>query len=213
MRQVQALARQALGDTREIVSGYRRVALNTEIGNATRVLAAAGVDCRMARAPELPALSAPVEHLLGLVVREGTTNVIRHSAATRAGITLAAEAGGVRLRFTNDAPLPDVSGPAGGLAGLAARFADVGGQVGWRRAPDQFAVDAFLPAAAIAAARPDSRMAAVPEPAATPGPAEPGPGPAEPGPDPAQPGPDPAEPGPVEPGGRRGGPGQAGASR
>ena len=129
MREVEVLARQALGDTREVVRGYREVSLEQEIGNARRVLAAAGVDCQIVRAPELPRLSGPDEHLLGLIVREGTTNVIRHSQANRAEIALTAGADGTRLRFVNDAPLAaPADGPGGGLAGLAARFEGAGGR-------------------------------------------------------------------------------------
>lgn len=145
MREVQALARQALGDTREVVRGYRAVSLETELANATRVLAAAGIECSLSRPREPPTLPAPVEKLLGLVVRECTTNVLRHSAARQCGVTLSVDAGAVHLRFTNDAPLDAPAGPAGGLAGLADRLAAAGGRLGTRSAPDAFTVDASLP--------------------------------------------------------------------
>jgi two-component system, NarL family, sensor histidine kinase DesK len=153
MREVEALARQALWDTHEVVEGYRAVSLDTEINNATRVLAAAGVDCRMRRQPDEAVLSESDERLLGLVVREGTTNVIRHSRARRAEIALIAAGGEVRLRFHNDAPLAAVQPDqdpvrSGGLAGLAHRFEAAGGTLTWRRAADGFTVLASLPAGA-----------------------------------------------------------------
>jgi two-component system, NarL family, sensor histidine kinase DesK len=152
MREVEALARQALRDTHEVVEGYRAVSLDTEINNATRVLAAAGVDCRMRRQPDEADLSEGDERLLGLVVREGTTNVIRHSRARRAEIALIATTDEVRLRFHNDAPLAAQPDPDrahnGGLAGLAHRFEAVGGKLTWQGAADGFTVLASLPAGA-----------------------------------------------------------------
>jgi two-component system sensor histidine kinase DesK len=152
MREVEAMARQALRDTHEVVEGYRAVSLDTEINNATRVLAAAGVDCRMRREPDEPDLSDEDERLLGLVVREGTTNVIRHSRARRAEIALTATTGEIRLRFHNDAPLAARPGPDragnGGLAGLARRFEAAGGKLHWQGTADGFTVQASLPAGA-----------------------------------------------------------------
>ncbi|GID30524.1 two-component system sensor histidine kinase DesK [Paractinoplanes brasiliensis] len=152
MREVEALARQALRDTYEVVEGYRAVSLDTEINNATRVLAAAGVDCRMRREPEGAKLSEDNERLLGLVVREGTTNVIRHSRAHRAEIALIATTDGIRLRFSNDAPLAAQPDPDrvsnGGLAGLAHRFAAAGGELTWKGTADAFTVRASLPVGA-----------------------------------------------------------------
>ncbi len=142
MREVESLARQALRDTREVAHGYRTVSLTTEIANATRVLAAAGVRCTTRRDDGLPTLAPATERLLGLVVREATTNVIRHSRAASAEIALARHDGGVRLLVRNDAPLAASSSTAGGLAGLAERFASAGGTLAWRRDGDSFTVTA-----------------------------------------------------------------------
>jgi two-component system sensor histidine kinase DesK len=149
MREVQELARQALGDTRAVVQGYRRVTLETEMANAARVLTAAGIDCRVERDPAVPGASGlpdEVATLLGLVVREGTTNVLRHSAARRCTIALSAAAGVLCLRIGNDAPLGERPGPAGGLATLAERLSAAGGALRWHADPGEFTVEADLPA-------------------------------------------------------------------
>ena len=145
MREVQALARQALGDTRDIVQGYRGVSLGTEVANAARVLAAAGVASSVAPASGLPALPPSVEKLFGLVVRECTTNVLRHSSASRCEISLTAEPEGVMLRFINDAPLTEAAGPLGGLAGLSDRLAAAGGRLRSAHTAETFSVSATLP--------------------------------------------------------------------
>lgn len=159
MREVQALARQALGDTRAVVQGYRRVTLETELANAARVLTAAGIDCRVVPGGPLPALPEAVATLVGLVVREGTTNVLRHSEARHCTIGVTVRAGVLCLGMRNDAPLGERPGPAGGLATLAERLSTAGGALRWHSAAGEFAVEATLPfvppvpdAAAVAAA-------------------------------------------------------------
>lgn len=142
IREIESLARQALRDTREVAHGYRTVSLTTEIANATRVLNAAGVRCATRHDDDLPALVPAAERLLGLVVREATTNVIRHSRAAHAQIALTRYGGGVRLVVGNDAPLAPAPAEGGGLTGLADRFAAAGGSLGWRQDDDAFTVTA-----------------------------------------------------------------------
>jgi two-component system sensor histidine kinase DesK len=145
MREVQKLARQALGDTRAVVQGYRRVTLETEMGNAARVLTSAGIDCRIERDAGLPDLPDEAAMAIGLVVREGTTNVLRHSAASWCTIALTTEAGSVHLLMGNDAPLGARPGPAGGLAALAERLASTGGALHWHTASGEFTIEATVP--------------------------------------------------------------------
>lgn len=148
MRDVQALARQALGDTRALVRGYRAVSLDTEIANSARVLDAAGIESSISPAGDRPSLPPAVENLLGLVVRECTTNVLRHSTARRCEISLNSEAGTVVLRFVNDGPLDGPAGPTGGLVTLRERLAAAGGGLRSTGTADSFTVTASLPVAA-----------------------------------------------------------------
>ncbi|WP_179277120.1 sensor histidine kinase [Actinoplanes regularis] len=143
MREVEALARDALRDSRDVARGLRPVALATEIANAVGVLTAAGIACH---ADQIAAAPVRQERLLALVVREATTNMLRHSTATRATITLTADRGtGVTLTVVNDAPLqPSATGDRGGLDNLAGRIATAGGSLTWRREPDHFQVTARL---------------------------------------------------------------------
>ena len=155
MREVETLARSALADTRDLVHGYRPVALESEIANAVRVLASAGVPCRTSLAPVPP----HAERLFALVVREATTNVLRHSAATGADLAVQAGPAGLRLTVRNDAPLPPPGPAGGGLAGLERRFAAVGGTVTWSLADGCFQVTADLPAEPTAASSATSSAA------------------------------------------------------
>jgi two-component system sensor histidine kinase DesK len=148
MQEVQRLSTEALRDTRAVVQGYRRTALDDEIANATRVLAAADIDARMRLDADAGTgrLSETSRHLLGLVVREATTNVLRHSNARRAEIDYHVTAGLAQLRMGNDGAVDHPGAAAGsGLRMLAERLAAAGGRLTWERDGDRFVVVASLP--------------------------------------------------------------------
>jgi two-component system sensor histidine kinase DesK len=148
MQEVRRLAAEALRDTRAVVQGYRRTALDDEIANATRVLAAADIDARMRLDADAGTdrLSETSRNLLGLVVREATTNVLRHSRARRAEVDYHVTAGLAQLRMGNDGAVDHPAAAAGsGLRVLAERLAAAGGRLTWERDGDRFVVAASLP--------------------------------------------------------------------
>ncbi len=79
--ELERVARTALGEVRDAVSGYRQPTLAGELAGARMALSAAGIEAEVqeSRAP----LDPPVEAVLAWAVREGATNVIRHSGASR----------------------------------------------------------------------------------------------------------------------------------
>ena len=97
-------AQEALRDTRSLVQGYRSTTLVGELENASSVLGAAGIHTDVDLPPMLrtwAGRSRPfpdstedgrgdtvTSNVLGLVVREGTTNILRHSHASSARISL-----------------------------------------------------------------------------------------------------------------------------
>ncbi|MFI6927333.1 sensor histidine kinase [Nonomuraea spiralis] len=122
MFEVRDLARRSLREVRAVVQNYRALDLDEVLSSVRAVLEAAEVRCTV-RA-ETAALTPEVRTLLATVVREGATNVLKHSKAERCTITIE---NGV-LEMSNDG----VSGPAGehaanGLAGLAQRVGAAGG--------------------------------------------------------------------------------------
>lgn len=133
IHETRLIAKQALEETRSLVAGYRQVALDDELENAREVLTAAGASCAL-RVGVVPA-EASVRAALASVVREATTNILRHSEATRVTITLGQADGSSVLTVENDgvAGATDASArgrAAGtGLAGLRERLADVGGRL------------------------------------------------------------------------------------
>ncbi|WP_460498693.1 sensor histidine kinase [Glycomyces tarimensis] len=150
MKAVRQLAVDALEDTRAVVQDYRRTTLDEEVANATKVLAAADIDATMDLDEDAAAgigrLSPAGRHLLGLVMREATTNVLRHSRAGRAEVEFRLDGGAARLRVANDgAGTESVSASGTGLRTLRERLEAAGGELGWEHDGDRFAVTASLP--------------------------------------------------------------------
>ncbi|MFF4405779.1 sensor histidine kinase [Streptomyces sp. NPDC001262] len=130
---IEAVGRQALTEIREAVTGYREGSLATELDRARSCLDASGIttDIRQSGPPLPPQTAA----LLGWVVREGVTNVIRHSGADRCAIEVRGEPGRVHLEITDDgrgvgSGTNTTSGTGGtGLKGLTERLAAAGGSL------------------------------------------------------------------------------------
>jgi two-component system, NarL family, sensor histidine kinase DesK len=144
MDDVRRLATDAMHDTRAVVQGYRRTTLGAEIANAIRVLAAANIDATTTVSDD----GASGPQLLGLVVREAMTNVLRHSRARHADMDYRVVDGSARLRIGNDGvPMVRGAGDAGGtgLRSLAERLAAAGGELTWSRDGDRFEIAATLP--------------------------------------------------------------------
>ncbi len=132
---VERVAREALSSVRDTVSGYRQPTLAMELAGARVALSAAGIDGEVEPAPD--DLPRDVDAVLGWAVREGVTNVLRHSDAGRARIRVIV-GGGVRAVEVEDdgsgggrvEPAGDGTQAAGmGLAGLSERATALGGSL------------------------------------------------------------------------------------
>ncbi|MGW4564067.1 sensor histidine kinase [Streptomyces sp. NPDC004561] len=146
MIEVQRIAQESQREVRAVVRGYREADLGAELTGAQGVLAAAGIDCEVdAEATGLP---GRVQSALGWVVREATTNVLRHGDAGRCEVGLRVREGYVVLTVENDgAGAPGGAGGTG-LAGLRERLAAVGGTLEAGLVdggPDRFRVVAQVP--------------------------------------------------------------------
>ncbi|MDN5763596.1 MAG: sensor histidine kinase [Microlunatus sp.] len=128
--EIEQVSRQALADVRTTASGMREVRLATEIASARSVLLAAGIESRMPSA--LPPMSAAVNELFGWVVREGVTNVVRHSRATVC--TVIVEPSAVEVRDDGRGS-PTTSRAGSGLRGLRTRIEAGGGVLRVEAAP------------------------------------------------------------------------------
>ncbi|GLW05099.1 hypothetical protein Misp01_02290 [Microtetraspora sp. NBRC 13810] len=149
MAEVRGLAREALREIRTAVRGYRTVDLHEELRSVRAVLEAGGVTCELdMTVAELP---QDIGTLLAWVLREGTTNVLRHSRASRCRIALTVREGSVMLEMRNDGVSGEAGGPGSGLPGLAERVASLGGVL--KAGPDgagRFLLRAAVPLGGVA---------------------------------------------------------------
>jgi two-component system, NarL family, sensor histidine kinase DesK len=127
---VERLAREALADVRATVAGMRQLSLPGELAAARQALDAAGI------AADLPTavddVPAGYRELFAFAVREGTTNVVRHSGARRCVVRLT----GRSLEVRDDGRGPDGAVAGTGLGGLRARAEAVGAHVETGRSPE-----------------------------------------------------------------------------
>ncbi|KAB1641681.1 sensor histidine kinase [Gulosibacter chungangensis] len=115
LRDARQLAADALANTRSIARGYRKVSLEDELRNAVDVLEAAGTTCALQihTTPE----EGPEKELIARLVREGTTNLLRHATeATQASIEVAADSSSWVVRMRNNGAAPDTLASANGSA-------------------------------------------------------------------------------------------------
>ncbi|MEU1480597.1 histidine kinase [Streptomyces sp. NPDC005760] len=125
MTEVQRIAHETQREVRDVVRGYREADLEVELSGARGVLTAAGIDCEVTGQPG--GLPAEVQSALGWVVREATTNVLRHGDAKRCVVALRREEERVVLTVENDGVSRSPGSGGSGLAGLRERLAAVAG--------------------------------------------------------------------------------------
>ncbi|MCO5993751.1 sensor histidine kinase [Actinoallomurus rhizosphaericola] len=141
---IEEIGRDALRQVRLAVTGYRGRGLDAEIDGARTALRDAGITARVRK--EGTPLPAEADALLGWAVREGVTNVIRHSGAATCEISVIRQDGAAVLSVRDDGrggpdpsgtgerPSGAADGPSGtgegnGLRGLAERIGGAAGRL------------------------------------------------------------------------------------
>jgi len=141
---VERISRDALGQVREAVRGYRTRGMEGEIANAKLALEAAGIDFDYYF--EKLDLSPMAESALALALREGVTNVVRHSGADSCQVRLEARAGEGVLVITDDGSLSDAALPEdGGLSAMRSRIEALAGGVSLRKQGKWTVLEVRLP--------------------------------------------------------------------
>lgn len=130
----------------DLVCGTPPVSLRDCLVRAGRHLDLAGIELRLDVPADLGRIDAETDALLGCVVREGVTNVLRHApAATSCQISLLADDDLV-LVIRNDRPAgPARCRPGAGIAGLRHRAAPLGARIQVTGGPNSFQVSARVP--------------------------------------------------------------------
>jgi two-component system, NarL family, sensor histidine kinase DesK len=136
------VARAALHGMRAVTRDEHAVGLREECDGAATLLSAAGIEVRIDITPDN--LPDETQELFGWAVREGVTNILRHSDACRATITTYGTGSGHRLEITNDGPRSS-RGEGSGLAGLTERARPLGGILTTRHSAGQFCLVLDVP--------------------------------------------------------------------
>ncbi|WP_082383368.1 sensor histidine kinase [Frigoribacterium sp. RIT-PI-h] len=144
LREAEQLIVQTIAETRRLAYGERTLTLAGELANSTELIRAAGIELEVTG---VPPVGHPADDLFGHVVREATTNLLRHAQAERVTIVLGPES----VQVVNDGAAEPMRGLSG-LARLGERFGEVGGTVTTRQVDGEFRVEARAagtPAAAL----------------------------------------------------------------
>jgi two-component system sensor histidine kinase DesK len=118
---IERIARSALQETRETVAGYRQPTLAGELRAAREMITAAGMS--FVAGESAVSLPPEIDSVLAWAVREGVTNVIRHSRATRCTITVRAYEGKASVEVADNGTGSVATGKreGNGLNGLTER--------------------------------------------------------------------------------------------
>lgn len=129
------IAREALRQVRTAVTGIRSATLTSELVSAQALLESSGIELNWRRAEA--ALPPEAETALAMIIREATTNIQRHSGASRASIVInvisegegpAGTSGTVTLTITDNGQ-GGARGQGNGLKGIAERLRSLGGSL------------------------------------------------------------------------------------
>ena len=129
LAEIECESRKTLREVREAVAGYRQPTLSSELEGARQLLSAAGIDVEIESLEEV--LPSAFDAALAWTVREGVTNVIRHSRARHCRIHVTKKNGTIVAEVLNDGgqreQVESTARPGLGLAGLRERVSTLGG--------------------------------------------------------------------------------------
>jgi two-component system sensor histidine kinase DesK len=123
---IEKVARDALREVREAVAGYRQPTLAAELAGAHEALMAAGIEFHVDQ--EHAPLTPAVEAVLAWTVREGVTNVMRHSQAKRCAIRISSRDGRITVEVVDNGRGGTLEAGSG-LRGLRERVLERGGSL------------------------------------------------------------------------------------
>lgn len=138
LREIHALVGDTIKQTKELAYAQRRLNLSAELENAKNLFEAAGIRVRVVREADVDARAS---ERLGQVLRETTTNILRHAAARQVLITLSAAG----ITIVNDGAQGDQPPELRGLATLRERVTADGGELTVAQEGGRFTTAAAFP--------------------------------------------------------------------
>ncbi|MGW4731119.1 sensor histidine kinase [Streptomyces shenzhenensis] len=138
LREIHSLVGDTIAQTKELVYAQRRLNLPAELENAMNLFEAAGIEVHIRSIADADSRTG---ELLGQVLRETTTNILRHAQAREVQITLSESGITIANDGAPDKPLPELSG----LAVLEQRVAANGGRLTVDQKDGRFLTAAVFP--------------------------------------------------------------------
>lgn len=125
LHEITNLARESIEEVRQTVAGLKVQSLFEEIAAASQALESAGIDLQREGTAwsNLDSIPAVNQAIFAWVIREATTNIIRHAAARQ--VTIEMNRSSLTITDNGVGISPDATGH--GLEGLKARVEQVGG--------------------------------------------------------------------------------------
>lgn len=118
INEIKTLIDETTKGTRELIVGNRALTVAAELANSRGLLEATGAEVHVDEIDEIPAENS---RIIGRVLREATTNILKHSAAQ----TVEIDMGSHHVKVINDG-VSNPAGESGGLASLEMRLANAG---------------------------------------------------------------------------------------
>ncbi|MBA2896625.1 sensor histidine kinase [Nonomuraea soli] len=125
--QAMEISHHALTEARTVAGDRHQMSLEAECVTTRALLVAAGLDVTMEVRQADGELPAEVGTVLAMVLREGVTNVLRHSTGRLCEITVTHEGGQARLRIVNDGEPGEADRQGSGIRNMSERVAALGG--------------------------------------------------------------------------------------
>ena len=135
------VSRNASKDVRNIVWATRRWYIDEEIESAQNVLEMAGIEFET-QIDDISSLNEAAEGAMALAIREGVTNIVKHSRATKVNLNIKTDENSVDLTLVDNGV--DTTGNFIGFRGLSERISKVGGELRVKRREDGVSLNVLI---------------------------------------------------------------------
>lgn len=126
LTQLQAITRDGLQQVRETISGVHRSNLADELENLALRMREQGID--LIQTGEPPILTADIDAALALILRELTTNILRHSKASQCELLFKQTPALITMTLQDNGVVTDLS-EGNGLRGIRQRLQTLDGEL------------------------------------------------------------------------------------
>lgn len=129
-KEMERTSRSALKQVRELVSDMRAITVAEELNEAELILTAACIELHVEGDLDLPDVPSLTQNILSMCLREGVTNIVRHSHASHCNISIKATPGHVLITILDDGiGFNDTFNKGNGLKGIEERLSLIEGRL------------------------------------------------------------------------------------